>query len=280
MCRAQEGADDMEGFTITKLCEGAYNINDAHDDSFYVVIGEKLARVIDTGVTEGARITPVIREITDRPLVLVVTHAHFDHMYHMDEFDTVYMSHKELTLKESFLENMKHGKDIDFAKTVDISTDSVIDLGGVTLSVCDLAGHTPGSVIILDETHGLLFTGDAIGSGCGVWMQVSSSVSLDKYYAALKDAFAWLVKKGGRMAFWGGHNKQVAQSEQVPGFNPLSMGLLADLIDLVDLVRNGKLEYRPVDGNPGSDKPVAYAAWGRAEMLFSPDAIHSDNMSE
>lgn len=270
----------MEGFTTTKICDGVYNINDAHDDSFYVVIGDKLARVIDTGVTEGARITPVIREITDKPLVLVVTHAHFDHMYHMDEFDTVYMSHKELTLKKSFLENMKHGKDIDFEKTVDIATDSTIDLGGVILSICELAGHTPGSVLVLDETHDLLFTGDAIGSGCGVWMQVASSVSLDKYYDALRSAFAWLVRKGGRMAFWGGHNKQVAQSEQIPGYNPLSIGLMADLIELVDLMRNGKLEYRPVEGHPGSEEPVFYAAWGRAEMLFSEYGIHADNMSK
>ena len=145
----------MEDFEIKKICDGAYNINDAGDDSFYVVIGERLRRVIDTGVSKGKEIMPVIRSITDKPLVLLVTHAHFDHMYHMDEFETVYMSHRELILPDSFLRRMKAGKDIDFTATRDLHTGSVIDLGGVRLEACDLAGHTPGSVIILDETHDL-----------------------------------------------------------------------------------------------------------------------------
>lgn len=47
--------------------------------------------MIDTGITAGAKILPVIRELTDKPLLLVITHAHPDHMYHIDEFDEVYM---------------------------------------------------------------------------------------------------------------------------------------------------------------------------------------------
>ncbi len=268
----------MDGFDIFRIREKVWSINDRGSASFYVIEGEEKAAVIDTGITRDVLITPVIREVTDKPLVLLVTHAHLDHMYHMDEFDEVYMSHRELLLPDSFLEKMACGKQLDWEGTVDITTGSVIDIGGIRIEVCELPGHTPGSVIFLDTKHDLLFTGDAIGSGCGVWMQVDSAVSLDSYYESLVKAFAWLVSKGGRMQFWGGHNMQFRLSEKVPGYNPLTLGLMADLIDLVSRVTDGTEPGKMMVPSPGgSDRPVYYSAYGRAEMLFSKDGIHEDN---
>ena len=85
----------MEGFQVTEIGRKIYCILDAGNSSFYVVEGEEKAAVIDTGITAGAKILPVIRELTDKPLLLVITHAHPDHMYHIDEFDEVYMCHEE-----------------------------------------------------------------------------------------------------------------------------------------------------------------------------------------
>ena len=85
----------MEGFQVTEIGEKIYCILDAGNSSFYVVEGEEKAAVIDTGITAGAKILPVIRELTDKPLLLVITHAHPDHMYHIDEFNEVYMCHDE-----------------------------------------------------------------------------------------------------------------------------------------------------------------------------------------
>ena len=85
----------MEGFQVTEIGEKIYCILDAGNSSFYVVEGEEKAAVIDTGITAGTKILPGIRELTDKPLLLVITHAHPDHMYHMDEFDEVYMCHDE-----------------------------------------------------------------------------------------------------------------------------------------------------------------------------------------
>ena len=41
----------------------------------------------------------------------------------------------------------------------------VLDLGGRRLRVIHTPGHTPDSVCLLDEEHGLLFTGDTVNSG-------------------------------------------------------------------------------------------------------------------
>ena len=54
----------------------------------YLIEGEKRALVIDTGM-EARPLAPVLSTLTERPLVLALTHAHPDHMYHADEFQTV-----------------------------------------------------------------------------------------------------------------------------------------------------------------------------------------------
>ena len=54
----------MEGFQVTEIGEKIYCILDAGNSSFYVVEGEEKAAVIDTGITAGAKILPVIRELT------------------------------------------------------------------------------------------------------------------------------------------------------------------------------------------------------------------------
>lgn len=215
----------MEGFQVTEIGEKIYCILDAGNSSFYVVEGEEKAAVIDTGITAGAKILPVIRELTDKPLLLVITHAHPDHMYHIDEFDEVYMCHDEKKMDPETKQNY-------------------------------------------------LFTGDAIGSGCGVWMQVPGGTSLEEYYDGLVGLMAWLVKKGGRMKFFGGHHTQVFESTAHPVYNPLSLGVLADLIDLVDQVIHGENLGRPSNAKPFSKEQVRYASYGRAEMQYCASRIH------
>lgn len=180
----------MEGFQVTEIGEKIYCILDAGNSSFYVVEGEEKAAVIDTGITAGAKILPVIRELTDKPLLLVITHAHPDHMYHIDEFNEVYMCHDEKKMDPETLSVLTAGKLKPWEEIHDIRTDSVIPLGGTELAVCQTPGHTPGSVVVLETKQNYLFTGDAIGSGCGVWMQVPGGTSLEEYYDGRTDGVA------------------------------------------------------------------------------------------
>lgn len=188
----------MSKFDVKQISEGFYAINDEGNSSFYVVEGEKRAAVIDTGVTRGEKIMPVIRGVTQKPLILVVTHGHIDHMYHMDEFDRVFLCHEELKLSDAAKMFMSGGRNLDWEGVLDMHTGDIIDLGGDTLVVCQLAGHSPGSVILYDKARELLFTGDAIGSGCGVWMQCDTSISLDVFYESLcAPSSGWLTEAEG-----------------------------------------------------------------------------------
>ena len=86
----------MEGFEVTKIGKHIFCILDAGNSSFYMVEGDEKAAVIDTGITTGKKIMPLLRELTDKPLLLVATHVHWDHIYHMDEFEEVYIGEYHL----------------------------------------------------------------------------------------------------------------------------------------------------------------------------------------
>ena len=266
----------IDNFSVTRIAPDTYHILDAGNSSFYIVEGKDRAAVIDTGISAGKKIRPIVEQLTKKPLILLITHAHGDHFYHMDEFETVYMSHREFDMPEEMLSMMMGDKKLDIEHTIDIKTNDVIDLGGESIEVCEVPGHTPGTVIYLAKERNLLFTGDAIGSGYGVWMQVPGAVSLDVYYESLVGMLKWCVDRGGRMKFYGGHNQQQTQSTLIPGYNPLGIGLLADLIDLVDGLRKGTLVGRM--SNEGNRTfhldPDLYACYGRAEIQYNPDNIH------
>ena len=142
-------------FQVKQIASHAWEWLDESGDSFYLVTGNKTGAVIDTGITPGAQILPEIRKITDLPLALVLTHAHIDHMHHMDEFSTVYLCHSELQLSSAFLREMMAGKQLDLSGTIDIRTGSRIDLGGTQLEICQVPGHTPGSVAVWNPEEDL-----------------------------------------------------------------------------------------------------------------------------
>ena len=261
----------MAHFRIAKIGAHAFSILDEEDDSFYVIEGDERAAVIDTGITRGQKIMPVVRELTQKPVVLIVTHAHIDHFHHIDEFDTVYLCRDELKLSERFLQSMMAGKNFDLSLTQNIETGSIIDLGGDFLEICQVGGHTPGSIAVLEKNENLLFTGDAIGSGYGVWMQPPGALPLSEYYNNLVHFMKWLVEHGGRMKFYGGHNRQQFQSTLILNYNPLNMGLLADLVDLVDKVIKGEIVGRESNADKSFDMtPTLYASFGRAELQYNP----------
>lgn len=268
----------MALFESRKIREGVYCILDKDEDSFYLIEGDRFAAVIDTGITEGEKIVPVLRQHTDKPLVLILTHAHIDHMHHMDEFDTVYMCHDELTMPRDWLISHMAGKELDLEATIHIDTGSKIDLGGRVLEIFKVPGHTPGSVAVYDAKEDIVFTGDAIGSGCGVWMQLIGCTSLVEYENSLRQFLLWLLEHGGKMEFWSGHCTQYSQSKKIPEYNPVSVGLLADLIDLVRKVIDGDIVGDVIDLPPHVRvREARYAAYGRAEMLYNPDNVRLCN---
>lgn len=257
-------------YVVDFLMPGVWHIQDAYQDSCYLVEGRERALLIDTGMG-GDNIMEVIGGLTRLPVALAVTHCHGDHMYHADRFDKFYLSPKEEAIFQNSMETMMAGRDIRFDNVLPITQGDEIDLGGVVIEVQELCGHTPGSVIFLDRTHNMCFTGDAVGSGSGVWMQLPTSLPLREYRRNLEAFLENLSDIGlDNLTFLGGHRSQAWNSD-TGGYNPITKGLIADMITLCDRIMSDDVVpepcRQPMPYEP--THPILMASYGSATMLYT-----------
>ena len=102
--------------------------------------------------------------------------------------------------------SVKHKK-YRVKKYIPLTDKAVIDLGGVKIKVINAFGHTPGSVVFLDEKHKALFAGDAVGSGSGAWLWLPGSYNTSLYRDSLIELSKSLEHYNG-YRFLPGHRKQ------------------------------------------------------------------------
>lgn len=172
---------------VTQLKENVYLMNDNNESTGYIVVGTEKAAVIDT-MYGYENIYDVVRTVTDLPLVVLNTHGHIDHVSGDCFFDEVYINQKDAELAQSTFRNRTYNKmkkkyNVKDAKFKWMQEGDVFDLGGITLEIYEVAGHTPGGVCILDREDRILFTGDSINRHC--WMQLEESTSLETFYESL-----------------------------------------------------------------------------------------------
>lgn len=254
-------------YQVEEIQKGVWWLEGEKHSSFYVVAGSKKALVIDTGMDEE-EILPRIRQLTDLPLELVITHAHWDHMLHVDEFPYYLISEEE----KAFLQDRQ-----DTALPKWIQAGEQIDLGNCILQVVSLAGHTPGSLLFVDVDRKLIFTGDAVGSGCGVWMQVPESLSIAQFQKSLIRAEKTLEElevNDEEWVFLGGHKLQEFTST-VAEYNPISMALIRDMIVLCGQILDGSAEERVSQSKKFTEETVYLAVYGRAEIEYLKSRIYS-----
>jgi hypothetical protein len=91
----------------------------------------------------------------------------------------------------------------------DVGEGFVFDLGGRKLVVHALPGHTPGSIVLMDDAAGVLWSGDAVGSNRpaipdAAWLQMPGMAPIDVYLPTLQ---AFRARVRGRVkAIYTGHN--------------------------------------------------------------------------
>lgn len=138
---------------IIKIKDDTFRVEDG-GVRFYVFCGKEKAAVIDTGMnTPNAK--KLVQSITSLPLLLINTHADPDHISGNSAFDTIYMSPAE---EDNYRERGGTGSFIP------VKEGDEIDLGGRSLFVIDIPGHTPGSIALLDEKNRILVSGDSVSN--------------------------------------------------------------------------------------------------------------------
>lgn len=152
----------------------------------WLVRGQAADLLVDTGVGP-VPLLPVIRSVTGREPLCLLTHSHYDHIGAAHEFG-VRLAHtaeasimaaggRQATLAEGWL---GHGSfsgwpdgvlppdrwEVPPARPTRLVGDgATIDLGGRLLTVVHLPGHSPGLVGLWDPACGLLITSDALYDG-------------------------------------------------------------------------------------------------------------------
>lgn len=257
-------------YHIKQLNEATWLLDGDGHESMYLIVGSEKALLIDAGMEEEP-LLPVIRSLTDKPILVALTHGHFDHMGRTGEFEQVYIDPKDLALyrEHTHFTGLPAPMDkLDF-KAVEqlLPLPESFDLGGVTVHTIPLPGHTPGSVIFADCDHALVFTGDAIGSGCGVLMLIEGALGICAYKQGLDSAAAALEALGVTedWKFYGGHDHQEYLS-RVSAYNRLDLRLLKDMSILCEKLLEGTA-YMEEKNHPFNHlgQPY-YAVYGKAEM--------------
>lgn len=222
---AQMPAPQIEGKEVYKGEDVVFHQIDEHtwigsghvmaSESIYLVEGKDKAVLIDAG-TRIKDLEKIVASITKKPVMLVATHVHPDHVGSVDYFPEIYLNPADTVSIPQFMPNYK-GK-VKFLKDGEI-----IDLGGRKLEVVFTPGHTPGSTTFIDKEAGYGFSGDSFGSGNLLLLtDFSTLISTCEKTSAI-------MEKNGIKFLYPGHffGKNLETKERVDNEIILSKGVLS-----------------------------------------------------
>ena len=172
---------------IKEVRPGIYLMDEAHEATGYLVVGQDRACVIDTMMGYND-LHQAVRKLTDKPLMVVNTHGHPDHIFGNVYFEEAFMNPADLPLARSFAEDPEFQAACRKANRSmppfrDIRGGDVVDLGGRTLEIVDLPGHTPGGILLLLKEDRILFTGDSVNHH--LWMQLEGCLPMHEFVKEL-----------------------------------------------------------------------------------------------
>lgn len=232
------------------ICEvrpGIYLMDEAHEATGYLVVGEDRACVIDT-MNGYNDLHKAVRKLTDKPLTVVNTHGHPDHIFGNVYFEEAYLHPADRPLADQFAgepEFVKFCRENGVATPPfrDILPGDTIDLGGRTLEVFALPGHTPGGILLLLREDRILFTGDSVNHH--LWMQLPGCLPLHEFVKEL-DKVMFLEDRADILLH--GH----ARAED-------DISLLRCMRDGIEEICQGKTaEDKPYEWFEGVDRQHAY----------------------
>ncbi|MCE7999462.1 MAG: MBL fold metallo-hydrolase [Rhodobiaceae bacterium] len=235
-------ADDF--YSVERLDAQTFAISEPRyfrDVYSYLVVGEEEALLIDSG-SPLRDISPVLAKLTDKPVSVIATHLHFDHVGNHTRFAKVLMpdlsSLRARTYEGKFVPDaLEHlGRVEGYAiPGWDVggwwAVGAEFDLGGRSLTLLSTPGHTPDSISIWDKTTNRLFMGDYAGDG-EIYAFLPNS-SLGAYLETTERLLSDLPPQTLLFAAHGGADTKAAPS--------VGMQNLFDLRDGLRAMRDGRL---------------------------------------
>lgn len=251
---------------IIKIGDGIYQIKyywlGIANVYMFLVIGGERALLIDTGYAT-TDVMNYVRRVTDKPVIPVNTHGHFDHIGGNGVFQEVYLSEKDWKTardhsdREYLQRMLQHKKDISrifrmmaklpaVKKELEESTDigqckylplpaeSYFELGSRKVLFLETPGHTQGSICLFDEKTGSLFPGDMLCER-GVLLGLDHSTSVEEYRQSVERIEKFYKEHSGKRIFPSHHEL------------PVSENIFLRYRELCDKIISGEVKGRYID---------------------------------
>jgi glyoxylase-like metal-dependent hydrolase (beta-lactamase superfamily II) len=176
----------QDWFEVYRVADGVlaiYEPGQFEEVISYLVIGSDRALLFDTGLGIGD-MGQVVEELTDRPVLVLNSHTHYDHVGGNHLFADIYGTDLEFTHRNAA--GRTHAEVAEFVGpgwiwketppgfSVEtyasapfsighwVADGEVLDLGGVRLEVLLTPGHAPDSLCLLDRERRMLWSGDTL----------------------------------------------------------------------------------------------------------------------
>jgi len=213
---------DTGYFEVKKHQPWLISIKDRMEVFCWLIIGEDSALLLDTGYGIGD-LPHEVHELTDKPVTVVLSHAHADHAMGAYQFDRVYLHPADHQLLQEHCGPVWRKKAVDVIEKngdklepyltdfdkeeymqrgtgsiAPLEENAVFDLGGLTVRVIPMPGHTGGSAGLLIPEHKTLLTGDSANRA--VFLFLPESLLLTEYLEMLQT-----VKKLDFVTHYTGH---------------------------------------------------------------------------
>ena len=194
-----------------KIDDHTYSIED-NGVRCLLFIGSERAMLVDTGFGEAGNLKPVVESLTDKPVILVNSHADRDHVGKNAEFGETFMHPSEMA---NYALKAEKGVQVSPLWEGDI-----IDLGGLLFEVILIPGHTPGSIALLDRENRILVAGDSVSARpihmFGDMRNIYSYFLSIEKLIAMSDAFDTIYPSHGELPLPVGHlSKEIAAGKKL-----------------------------------------------------------------
>ncbi|GLZ88556.1 hypothetical protein Pres01_46070 [Metapseudomonas resinovorans] len=208
---AEEAGRGEGSFVLTKISDHLYAIGEPNyyqKNYSYLLVGSDRALMFDAGANQKEDITQLVRTVTDKPLSVLPSHLHFDHLGGLHNFDSIYLPDLPFIRKFKEGDGLYHVPEPIHLGNIDhltlppfkvsrlVKPGEEIDLGGYKVKLVSTPGHTQDEVAIYDEANNILLAGDHLYPS---WLLAGN---LGDYIASLSATLA-LIDKDTRI--YGAH---------------------------------------------------------------------------